>query len=338
MYTRLSEGLTKYKLIPETDDIWNHITDNNKDYYTGIFQYNDEQYAAWQKNKSVAGIRDVTTKKLVWDFDSAANPDLAKQDALTLLERLKQYGIDPKEAQITFSGQKGYGVEVDTNKTMTQDEFKTITATLAKDLACYDTVVNDAQRIVRVVGTKHQKSNLFKTPLTIDQLKAKSTVEIKDIATDLGNIDMDIVSSWGSITLPEAVYSLRVKPVEEKRAEVLVDGIDESKKPRFLDMPRWYLQNGMFGSGERNNAFLCLAATYKNIGFEKEHTYRLLKGVAEIQANRNDVERYSDKEIWNNIVSVVYSNFWQGGQFSLKDEGSMLRSITLRLRIHSLSR
>lgn len=333
MYTRLSDGLNKYKLIPETDDIWNHITDNNKDYYTGIFQYNAEQYAAWQKNNSVAGIRDVVTKKLVWDFDSAATPDLAKQDAIALLERLKQYGIDPNEAQITFSGAKGYGIEVDTDKTMSQDEFKTITSTLAKGLETYDTVVNDAQRIVRVVGTKHQKSNLFKTPLTIDQLKVKSTIEIKSIAKDLDNIDMDIVSSWGSISLPEAVYNLRIKPVEEKKIDVLVDGIDESKKPRFLDMPRWYLQNGMFGSGERNNAFLCLAATYKNIGFEKEHTYRLLKGVAEIQANRNNVERYSDKEIWNNIVSVVYSNFWQGGQFSLKDEGSWLHQYAKKYNI-----
>jgi len=185
-------------------------------------------------------------------------------------------------------------------------------------------VVNDAQRIVRVVGTKHQKSNLFKTPLTLDQLKSQSTTEIKAIAEDLGNIDMDIVSSWGSIDLPDSVYKLRVKAVEEKSSDVSVESMDESKKPRFLDLPRWYLQNGFFGSGERNNAFLCLAATYKNIGFEKEHTYRLLKGVAEIQAKRNNVDRYSDKELWNNIVSVVYSNFWQGGQFSLKDEGSWL--------------
>jgi hypothetical protein len=118
--------------------------------------------------------------------------------------------------------------------------------------------------------------------------------------------------------------------VEGERKSFDLTTLDYQKKPEFLDNARWALQNGFFyGSaskavGDRTQAFLCLAATYKNIGFAKEHTYRLLKGVAELQAERTGEERFSDVELWNGTIKSVYSATWKGGVFSVHNKGSWL--------------
>jgi hypothetical protein len=323
-YIRLNDGLKSYKLIPSNENIWDHITTNDRDWYVSIFEYNDSQFQQWKEKKTVSGIKDVVTNKLYFDFDNASNPELARQDAITLTTRLLSKGINKNNIQVSFSGNKGYGIEVLTNRTITQDEFKNITFSLAGDLKTFDTVTHDPQRIVRVMGTKHPKSGLYKFPLTVDQLVDLPIDKVKKKAESLDNIDQTIIDNWVEVEMPDSIYTLRTPTKKTTKVEVMTNDLDLSKKPRFLDTARWYLQNGYFGAGERNSALLCLAATYKNLGFEKAHNYRLLKGVAEIQATRNSVDRYSDSEIWNNIISVVYSDNWQGGQFSLKDENSWL--------------
>ena len=322
-YIRLNEGLSKYKLIPATDNIWNHISSNDSDWYTSLYEYNQDHFNHWKEKHSVAGIKDTVTRKLLFDFDDAKNPESARQDAITLVDRLITHGIKSDNIQIAFSGNKGYGVEVDTTSWFKPEEFKNIVFALAGDLITMDKVVNDPNRIIRVVGTKHPKSHLYKFPLTVDELKNTAVSDVKVLAKNIDNINQATMDGWEEVSLPTSIKVFGVSKKEEK-PKLSVDPIDASKKPRFLDLPRWYLQNGYFGDGERNHALLCLAATYKNLGFEKAHTYRLLKGVAEIQATRNNVDRYADKEIWNNIIGVVYSEHWQGGQFSLKDENSWL--------------
>jgi hypothetical protein len=113
LYVRLSEGLTKYKLIPETEDLWQHISTNEKDHYVSLFKYNEEGYQQWKSKGTVAGIKDVTTNKLFFDFDDATNPENAKQDAITVVSRLLSTGIKSDNIQIAFSGGKGFSVEVD---------------------------------------------------------------------------------------------------------------------------------------------------------------------------------------------------------------------------------
>ncbi len=322
-YVRISEGLNNYKLVPSTDDIWKHIKTSEKDYYVSLFDYNQTHYDQWKKTKSISGIKDTITNKLFFDFDNTENIELARKDAVILVERLTSKGINPDNVQIAFSGNKGFSVGVDTTRKFTPEEFKQAVFALAGDLPTFDTVVNDPNRIVRVVGTKHPKSGLYKLPLTKDQLGTLDVENIKQLATSIDNVDVDILDKWTPVELaPDVIPAPKVK--ETPKIEVTSNGIDESRKPRFLDMPRWYLQNGFFKEGERNSAFLCLAATYKNLGFEKQHTYRLLKGVAEIQADRNNSDPYPHNELWNNIISLVYSDLWQGGQFSLKDENSWL--------------
>lgn len=332
MYVRISEGLNKYKLVPETENIYDHIINNDKDYYTSLFKYNEEHYQHWKKTRTVSGIKDVLTNRLFFDFDNAENPDLARQDAITLVSRLLTNGVPQDNIQVAFSGGKGFSVEVDTTQKFTQDEFKNITFALAEDLESFDRVVNDPQRIVRVVGTKHNKSGLYKMPLTVHQLTELPVSEIKAQASNLDNIDPEIMESWTEIELPESIAKLAISTKKETKKVAQVDSEDLNLqfKPKWLTEAKYALQCGFFGAGERNTAFMILASTYKNQGFDKEIVYRMLKGVAEVQANRNGVERYADKELYNNIVEVVFNPNWKGGTYSYENT-PLLRDVTQRL-------
>lgn len=119
-----------------------------------------------------------------------------------------------------------------------------------------------------------------------------------------------------SLVLPPQV----VKP----KTVATVSTLDFSKKPKFLTNCRWALQNGHFKEGSRSVAFLCLAATYKNQGFDIELVYRMLKGVAELQSAHEGSDRYPDAELWNNIVVQVFADNWTGGQYTCRTPGNWL--------------
>lgn len=329
-YVRLCEGFNRYTLIPSSEDIWKHIKSNNTDYYLSLYQYDETGYRQWQKTNSVKGITNVTTNKLLFDFDKADAPDEARKDAIELVTRLLKFGVKQDNIQIAFSGNKGYNVEILTNKSLTPEEFKATVFSLAKDLKTFDTVVNDPQRIVRIVGTKHNKSGLYKMPLSVSQLTELSTEQIKVLAKDIDNIDTDIMEGWHEIEIPEGIIKTKVESEPKVlTVEKLID-LDMSLKPKWMTEAKFALQEGFFQAGERNTAFMILASTYKNQGFNKEIVYRMLKGMAELQARRSGQERYSDEELYNNIVDVVFSPGWKGGTYSYENT-PLLQDVSARL-------
>lgn len=316
MYIRLSKGLTEYKLIPETEDVQKIIDDNrSQDYYTSIFKYNENQYNQWKTSGTVSGIKDVVTDKLVFDFDDKNNADNAKQDTITTIARLTQRGIPQEAIQIAWSGSKGFSIEVDINKQLSVEEFKNITQNIASDLPTFDRVVSDPQRIFRVVGTKH-KSGMYKFPISVNQLIELSIPQIKTLAQDLANVDHNVFEGWKRVNLPDAFISLSKPKEKDLFTETQLVKFNLENKPHWLTPAMYALQEGFFTEGQRSNALMILAARYKHQGFNKEICYRMLKGVCEVQSTRNDMDRFPDKELYNNIVDVVYSSNWKGGQYS----------------------
>lgn len=330
MYTRLSEGYKKYKLIPKTDDIWDHITTNEKDWYVSLYQYNEEQYNRWKTTGSVAGITGVTTSQLYFDLDCETDLEAAKKDALTVVKRLMDKGVDSNAIQVTFSGKKGFSVAVATVESFTEEEFKNITKSIAGDLETFDKVVNDSQRIIRVIGTKHPGSGLYKIPLSLEQLSSLTVDDIKSLASSLDNIDEDVINNWIQINTPEEIKALGVKEETVKNKIEITDGLDLSRKPKFLTDAKYALQMGFFNPGERNEAFMILCATYKAQGFPKELTWRMLKGVAELQAKRTGQEEKDPNYLWKNIIEVVYSDTWRGATYSYENT-PLLQEVTKRL-------
>jgi hypothetical protein len=323
LYKRLTKGLNdRGQLIPSDANVYDYITDD-VDYYISTYLYTEEHKKQFQENGTVAGITDVTTNKLWWDFDSEHEPEAAREDATQLVRRLiDKKNIDHRDILIAFSGNKGFGIELNLTTSLTPKDTKAAAFELAHDLKTFDVKMYNASRILRVIATRHQKTGLYKTPLTPSQLKELSVDDIMALAKNEPGEASEF--RWAPVDLDIKVVSKERSAKATDHLPEMLDHLDYSMKPKFLTNCRWAIQNGHFKEGDRSTALLCLGSTYKNMGFDLEHVYRLLKGTAELQARRHHCERFPDEEVYNNIVMQVFGPHWNNGQYTCRDEGNWL--------------
>lgn len=320
-YIVLNQGVIGRNLVPADTDLSEYIG-HHKDWYTSTSIYNDKHYDHWQKHKNLAGIEDVVKTRLIWDFDSSADVDKARKDAIELCNRLLSVGIKESALQICFSGAKGYHVEINLDEKITHKHFKNINLYFADGLETNDAAILDAARIIRLMGTRHPKSKLYKFPLSLSQLKELGSNTIKELAKDINNFTTDL--SYSVIKLPVALKELSAPQGEEQEAPValvkeLVD-LDFRLKPKGFSNCKFTLMNGFFPEGVRSHALMILGATCRAQGFPKDITYNILKGAARMQASRYGNDLFSKKDIWNTIVEQIYGPNWKGAQYTCKTD------------------
>lgn len=337
-YTRLSENYNKNILIPSGDSPYDHIRDKTKPYFVSMMNYNEDDYKKWEATGSVAGIEKSTTNKIWWDFDNKEDVAVALRDTAKVYDELLQH-FKEENIQLAFSGNKGFSIVIFTEQELSLEQSKSIAYKFAGTLSTFDTKNYDNQRIFRLTLTKNEKSNLYKIPLTREELNLE-VEQIKEIASDPSVYDAyDLESYYKPATVPTSLLSVSITiPIKKKEnVSIINTDLDFSKKPKHLSNCRWALQNGHFVSGSRSNALLCLGATYKNQGFNLEQVYRLLKGVAETQAQVNDAERFDDKRLYNTIITQIFGTQWQNGQFTCKEKDSWLGKYCQSLGAHKCS-
>lgn len=300
--------------------------DPDSDYYESIYIYNEAGYKQLKETKSLAGIRDIKTDRLVWDFDSK-DLDEALRDTNDLVDRLLTY-FPAKNIRVFFSGNKGNHVEVHLNETLTRSQFEKIVFGLAEGLSTFDERIKDEQRLFRFPLTKNTKSGLFKIPLKLDELSL-SVEEIKGLASDTGidfDLRMGLLDSYGVESLPQELKELmNTKEVVKddnrtKDGPASLDVPDMSKRPKHISPAKYALQQGFFEEGERNEACMILASLYKYIGQDADETYSLIRSALRKRANRLGLaDGYDKKELWSTIIEPVFSPLWKGGTFSEED-------------------
>ena len=344
-YVRVTEnGFSNARLIPDTDSLF-ELTQSGrtKPWFYSTYKFNEEHKDQFNETGSVAGIRDVTANMLWWDFD---NKDISKAQEVTkvLVDRLIDYGFEENTIKINYSGNKGFHVTVDVDRDLTPNQVEAIAHKFASDLEGFDESLYDATQVLRVPLTKHEKSKVYCTPITVEQLRELTAAELKKEARSIKDFDVEgYVSYYQTARIPEdlLVSAIVEKPKQEIERDLSFDtsSLDMKDKPRYLDEARWLLVNGFFrGSGssdvgERNYALLCLAATYKNLGYDEALVRGILNGVIELQAARTGEEPFDEWELDNNIIGQVFSETWNGGQFSLTDPTSWLHKYALRMGI-----
>lgn len=328
LYYRLCKGLVdKGKIIPIEENIYDHINNLEVDWYKSIFFYKQSDYKHITKiikdenNKrciqGVAGIDNVITNRLVFDFDNENDLECARMDAKVLCGRLISHGINQEAIQIYFSGNKGYGIEVNIDDFITQQEFKNITSGLAGDLATFDTKINNSSRIMRVPYSKHKGSNCYKIPLSLDELSERPSIDIKEEAKS--KMEIYFPELWmTNISLPLSIKKLRKIKSDKVTPEMRSPTkpiLDLTMRPKWLTNWKYAMQLGYFPMGCRNKALLILCATYKNNGFPKQIAYQMLQEVAKSQGEIFEKEPIDKKEIWITIINEVYGSAWKGGVF-----------------------
>jgi len=119
-----------------------------------------------------------------------------------------------------------------------------------------------------------------------------------------------------------SIHKESVNAVEEKKKEVSISSsLDLSKAPKGWKPYKYALLQGLFEPGERHHALMIIASTCRALGYDKETAYYLCKSALKKQAARTGQVEFDKTELWNNIIEEsVYSEGWEGGQYSPKTD------------------
>jgi hypothetical protein len=315
-YRRFTNSLTdKGTLVPINKcNEYRQSLDANSEHYLSIYEYNEEQYQEFLKTGSVKGVEDVTTTRLVWDFDSVSL-ELAKADALELCGRLEEKGFNPDQLEIYFSGNKGFHVCVEIFDRINVDTFKNITYSLASDLKTYDKKISNPSRILRVVNTRHPSSGLYKVQFTAYGFLDANIEYIKYLATKI-----QPTFDWEPQNLPARLKNLSAPKVEKLQdKEFSLDDIDFSRKPKGWPNCKWAVLNGFqVQAGNRHDKLLCIVAQSKALNNTPEMAYYNAKLADENGVANYGGEKSSKEDIWT-IVESVYDDSWKGGTYTCKN-------------------
>jgi len=305
-------------LLPESEVV--EKIDDIDDWYQSQYFYNKEHFDNFQKTGTVKGITDVTADKIWWDLDCKADPEISRQDANTVVQRLKKDGVNPSDLEIYFSGSKGFHIILNVDRDLKPSEVQAIANKYAGDLAItFDTSVYNPSRVLRVPFTLHKKTNVFKIPVSVDDLKTKSIGYIKNSAKTLDNLDEIEIKS---VSLPDSFYAVKTKPISNKPERDL--GIYETPNDALKHRPKswkdhkWLLSNGFFEDGERNSAMMVVASTYKALGYDEHDAYVLCKSSLQKREMRTG-KSFNKEELVSTVIKTVFHESWNGGQYSIEN-------------------
>ena len=308
-YVRLTKGLVSRGNLYLSNEYMNKVSSEDE-YFVSTYQYNKMHFETFKKTGSIAGITDVTTNNLWFDFDSEVDVDLARLDTKEVIKRLINKNINEKDIEVYFSGNKGFHVIVTTNRSLTPTQVQSICLNkFGKDLKTIDPSVYDASQLFRVPGTKNKYTNLYKIPLTIKQLDL-SVEEIKKLAKSLDNVKDEF--DWGVVQLDESLLQQEPAKIEKKKSVTM--NYNLTNKPKDWKIYKWALVQGLFEIGERHNAMMVIASTCRSLQYDRDTTRAICLAADEKHCARTGHEAIDDLD--TGVLRDVFSDKWKGGSFS----------------------
>jgi hypothetical protein len=312
--------------------------DRSADWYESLYFYNEDQVKRCKEKDSIAGISNLVTSRLYFDFDSVDNLEAAREDALTLAARLvDKYNLAEEQISVFFSGKKGYALELIADRYYTKSEYEAITDKLSEGLATYDRLVDEV-RVIRAVNTKHQDSGLYKIPLTLDELETKTSEQIKVLAKQPRQLNV----KPKKVTFDPSFFVVKKEQTNKVAPHTNIKDLDFTRKVKGWSNCKWALTKGYQVEPEgRNDKLLCIVAQAKALHYTPEQAYQTAKeadraGTQAYNENHpdNEGERVNKAKLWA-TVEHVYSNVWRGGTYSCRDgKTPWLTSLCNSLGVH----
>lgn len=212
------------------------------------------------------------------DIDST---DLnASLEALrNFIEKLNLNDVPTMYLRYYFSGSKGFHVMIP-NTMIGTEPSESISRYMKKmgsillDDELFDSTIYTHVRLFRLPNTKHQKSGLYKVPLTYNEVMMKSLSQIKEMAAE-PRFDVDKPKYQGE-RVP-FLNSLWREAVSDTTSIYKVKQYDESEQYRFPCHRHLFEQGAT--EGHRNNTALRAAWILKKYsGLTQELVFNTLKG------------------------------------------------------------
>lgn len=162
---------------------------NAVDVYRSVFRFGPAFRDYAREHHGVRGFQGVGyADYLPIDIDAEGDLDAALAMARDAVERIAaRADVDLDAVHLYLSGAKGFHIQVPTGlfAPAPAADLNRVFGRMAEvllDGRGYDPSVYDLLRIFRVAGTKHGKSGLYKTPLTLAELRSLSVAQITDLA------------------------------------------------------------------------------------------------------------------------------------------------------------
>jgi len=248
--TTSKRKLQEYDPTPSNAENFNavaikKIESNSKlEAYESLFIYSEQHKTQLEKTGSLAGIENLSTDRIVWDFDKKENPQIALSDARSLVNDLIKQQVNPLAIRIYFSGNKGYHVEVKFNEYITQPEFKILQHNLAAHLPSYDTSINDCARIFRYPFSYNKNGQKYKIPIDLNSFLDEN-LDHDDYANgedaEMGIASQDCLKTYNdyiTIDIPETLKPLMVMREKEKLGKDPVPKVSDEDQPDMSNRPK----------------------------------------------------------------------------------------------------
>lgn len=232
---------------------------------------------------------DVFSDCFYWDIDSE-DLEQAKNDTIEICNRLFSY--NKENIAVYFSGNKGFHIlymspEVSKLDIPNINEIvRSFCVRIAGDIPTFDLKIYDKTRIIRTPNSKHPATNLYKIPLTVDELCNLTVPEIKELATKQRRIDFK--PDWNKL------YS--------KVDAMLGDIIRGDKEEQNHRGSSGNIIEGIthgFKSGERNTGLCSVAGLLHSRNFNDDIIRAFLHSI-----NRNSDAPLSDSDVDTIVHSI----------------------------------
>jgi len=238
-----------------------------------------QMYAAPTRKKGEAYIA-----PLFFDLDS---PDVAisQTDAVKLIDFLtKELDVQPTDMRIYFSGSKGFHIIIHQKAvgilpaTNTHKVMKHLSGYLIHrlELTTMDLVVYTDARMLRLPNSVHEKTKLFKTELSIEEITTLTVEDIKELASRprinpvfTPEERFECLALRGKTSY---FYNNKLKEYLQSLASTSDRYKDDTyifKKGQHPACVIDILENGWKKDGDRNPATIQLASYFKAAGYTK---------------------------------------------------------------------
>ena len=335
MYVRVTRTVQDKGVLVRPEEVEFVVDDRDTDWYRSAFTYGEDAKEYWEDNDdSIQGYKGKAfTDTLYWDIDCKTDYEKAKKATVILYDKLTSLGLE-KGIEVYFSGNKGFHLLLVTDSNFTNEETQTICTNLFVESGAsaevFDTAVYNITRIFRIANTRHQESGAYKIPVTYEEVKSLSKEEMFKLAANTRFEEFDTHKVEGSLLKKYATTTRTKKNKKESdKAQLLefkvvkseVEDLDLNTCPPGKRRCIFALENGYFGSGERHEAILRLAAYYKtHEGCSRKHAGDLI-----FEALRKREQRYVeatpiDEQECNRDIDEVFSEEWQGGMYTCKTD------------------
>lgn len=258
----------------------------------------------------------------ITDIDQANNFELIREDAIRVISALKAiFGIPREMIRIFFSGSKGVHITVPLEVMGIQPypELNNVFKLIADDFAklvrnqTVDTRIYDKVRLFRVPNSLHPKTGLYKVPITFEELRTSSLVDLKNIAK-APRAPFEQPTSY--ITQANRMYQEYVKQWEtEKAKQEARKGQAGERKLNFMPPCIEHILTDGAKEGKRNNTAAVLGSYFMQRGVSEDEAVERVIDWANDTCDRTG---FDDNEIKKTVASIYRAEHRYGCR-TLKD-------------------